>query len=473
MGQGPRDRADCLGRAGRRLGAGVPSSSGLLRLLRNAKRLEQGMKGDSEELVSVTSAGGVRRGLGTSASQEGSGTYVSRLDRWLATKMLQALGSPPVRLTLWDGSDVTPCPAEPVARVYIADRPAFLKLLFNPELQFGELFSTDRVRVEGDLVRFLEAIYQAESGNTYGELRGRILQWVNRPRKNTLVRSRDNIHQHYDIGNDFYSLWLDKEMVYTCAYFPAPEVSLEGAQVAKLDHVCRKLRLQPGETVVEAGCGWGGLARHMAKHYGVKVRAFNIATEQVAYARERARHEGLDGRVEYVEADYRSISGQYDVFVSVGMLEHVGVEYYPELGGIMARSLKGDGRGLIHSIGRDRPAPMNAWIERRIFPGAYPPSLGEMLALFEPWGFSILDVENLRLHYAKTLEHWLQRYEAEADRVEDMFDEDFVRAWRLYLAGSIAAFTTGKLQLFQVSFARHGSTRIPWTREFLYQSPRV
>ena len=235
------------------------------------------MKEDSEELVSVTSAGGVRRGLGTSASQEGSGAYVSRLDRWLATKMLQALGSPPVRLTLWDGSDVTPCPAEPVARVYIADRPAFLKLLFNPELQFGELFSTDRVRVEGDLVRFLEAIYQAESGNTYGELRGRILQWVNRPRKNTLVRSRDNIHQHYDIGNDFYCLWLDKEMVYTCAYFPAPEVSLEGAQVAKLDHVCRKLRLQPGETVVEAGCGWGGLARHMAKHYGVKVRAFNMS----------------------------------------------------------------------------------------------------------------------------------------------------------------------------------------------------
>jgi cyclopropane-fatty-acyl-phospholipid synthase len=431
------------------------------------------MKANSEELVSVTSAGGVRRGLDGSASQEGSGSRVSGFDRWLAAKMLEALGSPSVRLTLWDGSDVTPYPAEPVARVYIVDRAAFLKLLLNPELQFGELFSTDRVRVEGDLVRLLEAIYQARAGNSYGQLRDRILQWVNRPRKNTLAHARDNIHQHYDIGNDFYRLWLDEEMVYTCAYFHAPEVSLDAAQVAKLDHVCRKLRLQPGETVVEAGCGWGGLARHMAKHYGVKVRAFNISTEQVAYARERARKEGLDDRVEYVEADYRNISGQYDVFVSVGMLEHVGVEHYPELGGIMSRSLKGDGRGLIHTIGRDRPAPMNAWIERRIFAGAYPPSLGEMLTLFEPWGFSILDVENLRLHYARTLEHWMQRYEAEADRVEGMFDENFARAWRLYLAGSIAAFTTGELQLLQVSFARHGSNRIPWTREYIYQSPRA
>ena len=136
----------------------------------------------------------------------------------------------------------------------------------------------------------------------------------------------------------------------------------------------------------------------------------------------------------------------------------------------MVRSLKEDGRGLIHSIGRDRPGLMNAWIERRIFSGAHPPSLGEMLAVFEPWGFSILDVENLRLHYAKTLEHWLQRYEAAVQRVAEMFDEDFVRAWRLYLAGSIAAFTTGELQLFQVSFARHGNNALPWTRAYLYQN---
>lgn len=430
------------------------------------------MKANNEELVSVTSAGGVRRGM-DDAAYDVSGGRVNRLERWLARRMLRTLGEPNLRLTLWDGTDATACPGDAIARVYIRDKAAFFKLLVNPELEFGELYSTNRIQVEGDLVRFLETVYRAKAKVGYGPLQKRVLRWVNRPRSNSLADSRDNIHGHYDLGNDFYSLWLDDEMVYTCAYYPTPEVSLEQAQIAKMDHVCRKLRLQPGDSVVEAGCGWGGLARHMAKHYGVRVRAYNISKAQVAYARERARKEGLDERVEYVEADYRQITGEYDVFVSVGMLEHVGVERYPEFGGVISEVLKKNGRGLIHSIGRDRPALMNAWIERRIFAGAHPPSLGEMLGLFEPRGFSVLDVENLRLHYARTLEHWLQRYELAADRVADMFDEDFVRAWRLYLAGSVAAFTTGHLQLFQVSFVRHGENDIPWTRQYLYDDPRA
>jgi cyclopropane-fatty-acyl-phospholipid synthase len=295
-----------------------------------------------------------------------------------------------------------------------------------------------------------------------------LTQRLRRARSNTLDRSRDNVHHHYDIGNAFYELWLGNTMAYTCAYYPTPEVTLDAAQAAKMDHVCRKLRLKPGESVVEAGCGWGTLAMHMARNYGVKVRAFNISKEQVAYARERAAREGLADRIEYVEDDYRNIGGEFDAFVSVGMLEHVGVDHYPELGRIARATIGANGRGLIHSIGRNRPKPLNPWIVKRIFPGAYPPSIGEMMQIFEPAGLSVLDVENIRLHYARTLAHWLENFEAAADRVREMFDERFVRMWRLYLAGSQASFEVGELQLFQVVFAPSGSNEIPWTRAHLY-----
>ena len=293
--------------------------------------------------------------------------------------------------------------------------------------------------------------------------------WRLRPSANSLKRSRHNISHHYDLGNDFYKLWLDEQMVYTCAYFPTPDATLEEAQAAKMDHVSRKVWLRPGETVVEAGCGWGALALHMAKHYGVQVKAFNISHEQIRYARERARAEGLDGRVEYIEDDYRNISGRFDAFVSVGMLEHVGKEHYRELGGVIRRSLKPEGRGLVHSIGRNFPEPTSPWLEKRIFPGSYMPSLSEMMAVFEPCDFSVLDVENLRLHYARTIEHWLQRFEAHTDRIEQMFDKRLVRAYRFYLAASKASFTAGPIQLFQVVFAPAASNAIPRTRALVYE----
>jgi cyclopropane-fatty-acyl-phospholipid synthase len=203
----------------------------------------------------------------------------------------------------------------------------------------------------------------------------------------------------------------------------------------------------------------------MARRYGAVVRAFNVSSEQVAYARRRARDEGLTGRVEFVEDDYRTVHDECDVFVSVGMLEHVGMRDYPTLGRVIDRSLAKRGRGLLHFIGRDQPAPLNAWILKRIFPGAYAPTLREVFeSALEPHAFSVLDVENLRLHYAKTLKHWRHRFSGSARQVAAMFDEMFVRAWELYLAGSQAAFTTGSLQLFQVVFTRGTSNAVPWTR---------
>jgi cyclopropane-fatty-acyl-phospholipid synthase len=172
--------------------------------------------------------------------------------------------------------------------------------------------------------------------------------------------------------------------------------------------------------------------------------------------------------VEFVEDDYRAVRGTYDAFASVGMLEHVGQEHYRELGGVIDRCLTDSGRGLIHSIGRSRPRESSQWIRRRIFPGSYIPTLREMASVLEPYDFAVLDVENLRLHYARTLQHWLERFEKSAERVGEMFDERFVRAWRLYLSGSIASFLSGSMQLFQISFARNAS-ETSWTRAHLYE----
>ena len=411
-------------------------------------------------------------GLTHSGERRRANGVVFPLERFLVAKVLHAFGDPPVDVVLWNRQTIPSRRGNAVARVLIRDRGALFRLVADPELNFGELYSAERIEVRGNLADFLEAVYKVWPMPGQNRIDS-LLAPINDARRNSLSGSRRNIHHHYDIGNDFYKLWLDERMLYTCAYFPTPDSSLEAAQLAKMDHVCRKMRLQPGEKVIEAGCGWGSLAMHMAKHYGVTVSAYNISSEQIAYARERAKAEGLDDRVEFIEDDYRNVRGDYDAFASVGMLEHVGTSHYRELGEVIDRSLKDNGRGLIHSIGLNYPRPMDPWTERHIFPGACPPSLAQMMQIFEPYDFSVLDVENLRLHYAKTLEHWLQRYEANVDRVMDMFDPQFVRAWRLYLAGSMTSFKTGLMQLFQVSFARADNNQIPWTRDYLYETNRT
>jgi cyclopropane-fatty-acyl-phospholipid synthase len=388
---------------------------------------------------------------------------------WLLKKLHEYCGNPPVEMKLWNGAYVRSGAQPSIAKIRINTLPSLLRLVIHADLYFGEDYMKGNIEVEGDLEEMLVAIYTHKHRNNHQTVAERVGYLIQKLRtNNSLSHARDNIHHHYDLGNDFYRLWLDTEaMQYTCAYYASPEFTLEQAQVAKLDHVCRKLQLKPGDTVVEAGCGWGGLARHIARHYGAKVKAYNISHEQVKYARERAEEEGLSDLVEYIEDDYRNINEQFDVFVSIGMLEHVGIENYNALGDVIDRCLKPDGLGLIHTIGRNQASLMNAWIEKRIFPSANPPSLRQMMDIFEP-KFSVLDVENLRLHYAFTLRDWLERFENNKDKVSDMFDEEFIRAWRLYLAGSAAAFESGQLQLFQVVFARDLNNQIPRTREHLY-----
>lgn len=401
-----------------------------------------------------------------------SSSVATPLDRLLVSKLLDYSGKPRIEIRLWDGVKIARSDEEPVATMKLNNRAALMHLMTQRDIGFGDGYSDGQIEVEGDLCEFLCEVYNSKR-HSESDLTGlaRLFGLVpkKKARKNTISGSKSNIHHHYDLGNEFYSLWLDHEaMQYTCAYYPFEAMTLEQAQIAKMEHVCRKLMLKPGQSVVEAGCGWGGLARYMAKTYGVHVRSYNISHQQIVYATERARSEGFDDRVEYIEDDYRNINGTYDAFVSVGMLEHVGRRNYRELGAVINRCLAENGCALIHSIGRNVPELMNPWIEKRIFPGAYPPTIREMMDIVEPYDFSVLDIENLRLHYAQTLRHWLERFDDHEEVISQMFDDRFVRAWRLYLAGSIAAFAVGALQLFQISFARGADNSIAMNREHLY-----
>jgi cyclopropane-fatty-acyl-phospholipid synthase len=301
-----------------------------------------------------------------------SSSAVTRFDRWLARLVQRSIESARVRLELWDGTSPYSPRGPTIGDLVVDDRRTLLGIATNPDLSFGEAYMAGRLHVRGPMRQVFAALSRASLADSRPLDRVRAALTS----ANDLGRARRNVQHHYDLGNDFYALWLDPQLVYTCAYFPDERMSLDAAQEAKLDLVCRKLRLRPAERVIEAGCGWGALALHMARHYGVRVRAFNVSKEQLEYARARARHEGLADRVEFVDDDYRNVSGVYDAFVSIGMLEHVGMRHLKSLAAVLRRSVKREGgRGLLHFIGRDVPRPLNSWIRRRIFPGGYPPTL--------------------------------------------------------------------------------------------------
>ncbi len=395
--------------------------------------------------------------------------YSSRFDMWLLRRLYSSIGNPQIRIIMGDALEVAPAAAFPVATIAIRDRRTLLQMLLDPQLGFGDAYTAGRVTIDGSLVAMLETVFQSmsaiESHNWYSTLESSFLAFLQR---NSLRGARKNIHCHYDLGTEFFRLWLDSQLVYSGAYFPSASLTLEVAQIAKMDYICRKLNLHPGERVVDIGCGWGALAFHMAKHYGAKVQAVGNSHEQILWARRRAAELHLTQQIEFIEDDYRNISTQCDALVSVGMLEHVGARHYRDMGRVIHRVLDSAGRGLIQTIGLNQPHPFNLWTRKRVFPGTYAPTLRQAMDLFEPGNLSVVDVENLRPHYARTLEHWLERFENSSAKVSDMFGADFVRLWRLYLAGSLVGFTCGSLQHFQILFARNACQRIPLTRAQLY-----
>ncbi|MCE9599836.1 MAG: cyclopropane-fatty-acyl-phospholipid synthase family protein [Spirochaetia bacterium] len=382
----------------------------------------------------------------------------------------------PFQIKLPDGSVHTHGQGKPDFVIHFKTEAALSDVMRQASLGFGEAYMREEIDVEGDIHDAVTLGYRALQGGikpSFSEKIKFLIAYLSR--RNTREGSRKNIEAHYDLGNDFYALWLDKEMQYTCAYFKTPGDTLEKAQIQKLEHVCRKVRLKKGDTVVEAGCGWGAFAVYAARKYGVKVRSYNISKEQIEFARARAKKLGIkSSQVEYVLDDYRTIpdSGKkYDKFVSIGMLEHVGLENYRTLYDIIATSTKEGSRAMVHSIGRIAPKKPDPWLEKYIFPGCYIPSLSEMITPVESTDrdLHVVDVENLRYHYALTLDHWARRLEKNVKTIRDQYGEAFVRMFRLYLRSAAAGFRNDELLLYQVLLSNGRDNSAPLTRQAWYK----
>ena len=380
-------------------------------------------------------------------------------------------------------------PAWPNVTLRIHAAGAERRILLNPRLGLAEAYLDGTVSVDGDDVMGLVELVrrnnpwerggQIDDPGPLRKLAGRFLRPLRQ--LNNLTRSRRNVAHHYDLSNDFYRLWLDADMQYSCAYWPdavaAPgeparsAMSLEAAQLAKKAHIAAKLRLAAGQRVLDIGCGWGGTAIYLAQQFDVRVLGITLSAEQLALARERAIAAGVADRVQFELIDYRDLAARepagFDRIVSVGMFEHVGTPQYPAFFRSCANLLRADGVMLLHTIGRmGKAGATDAFTRKYIFPGGYIPALSEIVAASEPVRMIASDVELLRMHYALTLRAWDDRVAANRAAITAMFDERFYRMWRFYLAGATAVFESGGMANFQIQFIR-GRRAVPLTRTYM------
>jgi cyclopropane-fatty-acyl-phospholipid synthase len=371
-------------------------------------------------------------------------------------------------IEFWDGDSIN-----------IGDKPKFIlklkslkgakKILRDGYLGFGESYMNGDVEIENDLQELLRLglsiNFDGVKLPSWQKIRFFILALLN---SDTLRTSPKNISYHYDKGNEFYELYLDNTMTYSCAYYKNGNDSLEKAQLNKFEHICRKLLLSPGESLLDIGCGWGGMLIYAAQKYGITGVGNTLSKNQYEYARNKIKELELQDKIKILYLDYRELSGKFDKIVSIGMFEHVGKKFIPAFFNKMSSLLKREGLGLLHTIGKDTPSPIDPWTFNYIFPGAYLPIIDEILREMGKNGFSILDVENLRLHYAKTLDQWAENYESNVEKVKKMFDDRFVRQWRLFLNGASAGFKYGMSRLYQILFTKGLNNTLPTTRSHIY-----
>ncbi|TMM55412.1 SAM-dependent methyltransferase [Sulfitobacter sabulilitoris] len=365
----------------------------------------------------------------------------------------------------------------PHVAVTIHDDATLRALCLNPDLGLGEGYMNGTVTMAPDALEPLLklAVRNRETGGRMpgwmvaaDAMRYGLRRWIQR---NAPERARSNVAHHYDLNDDLYRLFLDRDMQYSCAYFTDPDMSLDAAQEAKKAHIAAKLCLTPECHVLDIGCGWGGMALTLARDHGVRVTGVTLSENQLETARARARDAGLQDRVTFRLEDYRDTGGQFDRIVSVGMLEHVGVPNYDDYFDRVARLLTDDGIALIHTIGRSAPPTAHSpWINKYIFPGGYVPSLSELSPAMERSGLWQSDIEIWRLHYAYTLRHWRDRFEANTGRLGILEDERFIRMWRYYLTACIVSFEDQRQAVYHLQLAKRRAT-VPITRDYLYRGP--
>lgn len=379
----------------------------------------------------------------------------------------------------------TPEDGLPDIAIRLADRKVARDIVFDPRLGAAEAYMDGRLLIEQGGIMELAALLRAnapwDKGGDFGRpgLAKRIANSAAFAfeQVNSRVRSKNNVAHHYDIGNELYRLMLDSEhMQYSCAYWPRENMTLGEAQEAKLAHIAAKLAIRPGNSVLDIGCGWGGMAIYLAQHFDVKVTGITLSEEQVALARARVAAAGVADRVAIELIDYRDFAAagrKFDRIVSIGMFEHVGRPQFETFFEACARMMADDGTMLLHTIGRmGTPGTTDAFTRKYIFPGGYIPALSETLAASEKVRLIATDIETLRLHYALTLRQWYQRCLDHRDDIIALHDERFFRMWTFYLAGATAAFEHGGMCNYQIQYARQRRT-LPITRDYLAASERL
>lgn len=359
--------------------------------------------------------------------------------------------------------------------VRLADRKVAFDIARNPRLGLGEAYMNGRIVIEeGDILDLMEVVIGANRWEDGGGGRKKLNRGKSRLkalfRRNEAKRARKNVAHHYDIGNDLYRLFLDDDLQYSCAYFTDPGNSLEQAQLDKKAHIAAKLSLKPGQHVLDIGCGWGGTALYLHRVAGVRVTGITLSEEQLKIARQRAAEAGVSDQVSFELIDYRAVEGEFDRIVSIGMFEHVGAAHYEEFFATCRRLLKQDGVMLLHTIGKfGKAAAPDPFTDKYIFPGYHLPSLSQMATASERTRLITSDVETLRLHYAYTLRHWLDRTRKHKAAIVALYDERFFRMWEFYLAGGIVGFELGTMCNYQLQYVRDRRA-VPITRDYMFEA---
>jgi cyclopropane-fatty-acyl-phospholipid synthase len=359
----------------------------------------------------------------------------------------------------------------PIAVRFVSAR-AQRAVLLDPDLRLGEAYMDGTFVVDlGSIAEFVDLMAREFAWPWWAAPIALFrFVWRRIGQLNGRGRSRRNVAHHYDLDGRLYSLFLDSDRQYSCAYFETPQDSLDDAQLAKKRHLVAKLILEDGHRLLDIGCGWGGLALYAAEMCGARVTGVTLSQEQLAVARQRAKERKLEGSAAFQALDYRDVAGSFDRIVSVGMFEHVGVGFYDAFFAKCASILADDGVMVLHSIGRSSgPGYTNAWIAKYIFPGGYIPALSEVTPAIERAGLLVTDVEILRLHYAETLKAWRDRFLAHRDEVARLYDVRFVRMWEFYLACSEAAFRRQNMMVMQIQLAKRQGT-VPITRDYIQRA---
>ncbi|MCL6611089.1 MAG: cyclopropane-fatty-acyl-phospholipid synthase family protein [Peptococcaceae bacterium] len=375
------------------------------------------------------------------------------------------------QVRFWDGETVSYGTGDPVMKIiFNREVPAGFGLK-DPVLSFGEAYVDGIIDFEGDLEEVIRIVDQNRELAVRKGIKKKLSSAV-RTVGSTVSKQaqKKNIQHHYDLGNDFFALWLDETMSYSCAYFREPGDSLTQAQIQKIDLILRKLQLKAGERLLDIGCGWGWLIIRAARQYNVGALGITLSEEQYAAVKERIKEQGLSGLVEVEMLNYLDLPEnlQFDKIVSVGMFEHVGRDNLGRYMEKVSRLLVPGGLSMLHTITGTGEHPVNSWIDRYIFPGGYIPSLRETVWLLPQYDFHLLHAESLRMHYAMTLDRWYQNFVGHIDEVRDKFGEKFVRMWSLYLRGCAASFRVSGLNVYQLLFSKGLNNNLPLTLEGVY-----